>query len=364
MPKSKIRERILAVYHKKRPDRIPCGIYSRYLKRGIVEREARNNGLGIIDYYPIVSMIAPPWHTISGYISEVKNTEFSVKIAWEDNKKIEIRTFETPVGNISTKIKKDPAYGSDWIDKFYISKPEDYKVLKYIIENTVLRDNFNNFSKIQEDLKDDGVVLGRIDRLPWQKLLIELAGPERLILDLYDHPALVEDIIATMEKKMDEVVKMAATSPAEVIWQPDNVTTDLTSPAYFEKYCLPLYNRYGELLHKHNKAYIVHMDGNLAGIKDLIAKSNFDAVESFTFPEGGGNLSYEEARHAWGDKAIIANFPASFCYKKEEEIKRYIREILGKVSPEDSFMLEVSEDIPLDQWQKTVAILAETMNSY
>ncbi len=51
------------------------------------------------------------------------------------------------------------------------------------------------------------------------------------------------------------------------------------------------------------------MDGKLKSLKELIKKADIDVIESFTFPEGGGDLSLEEARADWKDKSIIANLP-------------------------------------------------------
>jgi len=47
-------DRMMAVYRKELPDRVPLSIYSRYLPRGQCERELRNWGLGIIDYQAVV----------------------------------------------------------------------------------------------------------------------------------------------------------------------------------------------------------------------------------------------------------------------------------------------------------------------
>ncbi len=355
------REQMLAVYFRRNPDRIPCAAYIRYVPRGEIGRKSRNNGLGLIGYYPIVSLLSPPWHTHAGFESEVRGAELTVKTVWEDNKRVEIRTYITPLGSIFAKIRKDPVYGSDWIKKFYIDSPSDYPVMKYIVENTIFRENYDSFLEIQEDLGSDGVVMARVDRSPFQKMLIELAGPERLFIDLHDNCHLVEDLLSSMEKKLDEAYKIVAHSPAEVIWQPDNITGDMTEPKFFKKYCLPFYNKQGRLFHKHNKAYAVHMDGRLKSLKDLIKRADVDVVESFTFPEGGGNLAFEEARSAWEDKSIIANFPASLCFKKEKAIKEYLQKLLSQLSSKENFMLEISEDLPPQSLKDILPIIVSVI---
>jgi len=86
------REKILA------PDNIPISIYSRYLPRGFIEKEVRNLGLCIIDYYPVVTLLAPPWHLNPGFISEVKGVDMQNKYIWHGGNMIERRTYDTPVG--------------------------------------------------------------------------------------------------------------------------------------------------------------------------------------------------------------------------------------------------------------------------
>jgi len=284
-----------------------------------------------------------------------------IKTAWENNERIEIRTYNTPLGSIFTKIKKDPAYGSEWIKKFYIESPSDYPIIKYIVENTVFRENYHSFLRVREDLGEDGVVMARVDRSPLQKMLIELAGPERLFIDLFDNRHLVEDLLFSIEKRLDEAYRIVANSPAEVIWQPDNISGDVTEPHLFEKYCLPFYNKQGRLFHRHNKAYVVHMDGKLKCLKDLIKKADIDVIESFTFPEGGGDLSFGEARIAWKDKSIIANFPASLCLKEEKTIRKHLQKFFAQISPKKNFMLEISENLPHRFWKNTVLTIADFM---
>ena len=99
-------DRMMAVYRKQLPDRIPLSIYSRYLPRGWREREVRNLGLGIIDYQAVVSLLAPPWHVYPDYLSEVTGVDLRINYSWEDGRRIETRALDTPVGTISQRSRK------------------------------------------------------------------------------------------------------------------------------------------------------------------------------------------------------------------------------------------------------------------
>jgi hypothetical protein len=354
-----VRERMMKVYRNQVPDRSPVAIYARYLPRGSSERVVRNLGLGIIDYYPIVSMLAPPWHTHSGYLSQVQGADLDITFTWENGQAVEIRTYHTPLGSLTQRTRKDPAYASDWIDKFYISRMEDYKIMQYLVENTLFRSNRQGFQARQQDLGDDGVLLARVDRSPFQKLLIELAGPERFLVDLQIEPEPVLELLGALDRRMDEVFARVCESEAEVIWQPDNISCDMTPPALFEKFCLPYYSKHSQRLHERQKVFLVHMDGRLRAIKKLIAQCPIDGIESFSLPVIGGDLTLAEAQTAWPGKVVLPNFPSSLATQDDGAITAFLEEVLGNFGSHAPSMLQVSEDIPPGTWQHLLPLICK-----
>ena len=358
-----IRERMMAVYRYQVPDQVPVSIYARYLPRGSTERMVRDLGLGILDYVPLTTLLAPPWHTHAGFVSEVQGAEFDICFTWENGQKHETRIYRTPLGTLTQRIRQDPTYGSDWTEKFYLSSPEDYKIMQYIVEHTVLRKNEEAFLTRQEDMGEDGVVLGRVDRCPFQKLLIELAGPERFLVDLYTDPDPALELLAAMDKKMDEVFEMVCESGAEVIWQPDNVSCDMTPPKCFEEYLLPYYLKQGKKLRERGKIYVVHMDGRVRAIKEMIALTPIDGIESFSFPEIGGDLPIADAALGWPGKVILPNFPSSLATQDETAIVTFLDKLLREVGPGRPFMLQISEDIPPGSWRHALPVLCQRLKT-
>jgi hypothetical protein len=334
-------------------------IYSRYLPRGACERLARELGLAIIDWHPVASLLAPPWRLQGYYLSQVKGAELLITYRWQDGQRVERRTYETPVGILFQESTIDPTYGSDWITHFYIQRLEDYKVMTYLVENTIFTGHESGLQASTANLGEDGVVLGRIDRCPYQKVLIELAGPERFLTDLYTKPGPVLELLEAIDRRMDEVFTFVLESQAEVIWQPDNVTVDLTPPAALAKYCIPYYAKHGRQLHEADKRYVVHLDGRLRPLKGHIAEAAFDVVESFSVREAGGDMTMAESLAAWPGKVILPNFPSPLCYKSDDEIKAFLERLLEEAGASVPWMLQVSEDIPPGQWQRILPILCQ-----
>jgi len=352
-----IRERILSVYCNQMPDSIPFGIYNRYHRVGFIERLARNSGLGILDFYPAVSMLSPPWHVQPAYISEVKNSSFNISFSWHAGKVMENRTIETPVGKLTQQITKDPSYGSDWVEQPYIKSLEDYKIMQYIIENTVFTDHEKAIRQRIKDMGSDGVVLGRIDRSPYQKLLIELVNPEKFLIYLYTNPGPLEELMQTIAFRLDEQLEMVLNSSVDVIWQPDNVTSDMTPPEIFLKYCYPIYKKNGNKCKQSGKVYSVHMDGKTRALSALINESPIDVIESFSMPMMGGDVTLNEALDFWPGKVICPNFPASLCKADEKEIVDYIRNMFLSFNNRP-FMIQLSEDFNIDKYDYILGILS------
>lgn len=352
-----VRERMLAVYHGQSVDRPALGIYQRYLPRGAKEVEARQEGMGLICYHPSVTMMAPPWHFYEGFLSEVKNTELKVEYVWKNGVRWERRSYHTPVGTLYQESCLDAGgVGSEHISKHYIADIEDYKIMSYLVENTIFVSNKNYLAHSMEDLGDAGVMLARLDRSPYQKCLIELAGPEQFLVDLLSEPEEVEPLLELMNDKMMESLELSLDTPADVFWLPDNVTSDMTPPNYFEKYCLPIYQKQTELASQTGKPFFVHIDGKFRHLVELLKKTGVTGIESISIPDMGGDLELKEARELLQEMIMIPNFPSNLAFRDEAEIAAYLKK-LKEENEGYPLMLQVSEDIPQHSWQRILPIM-------
>jgi len=326
----------------------PLGIYARYLPRGERERGFRNRGLGIIDYMPPTSLLAPPWHFYDEFLSRIEGAQLSVKKFWDTGTWVERRTYETPVGTVWQEMAKDGGgVGSESIRRHYLHTKEDYRTMRYMVEHTVFTSNAARIDARLAELGEDGVLLARLDRSPYQKCLIELAGPERFLLDFFDDPAPALELMAAMQLRMDEAFEAALASPLEILWQPDNVTCEMTPPDVFEAHILPLYRRRTAEAAAAGKRYLVHMDGKLKALAGHIAAAGIHAVESFTLPDMGGDLGLADARVLFPAAIPHPSVPSNWFVLSDAELEMraaaLAKELRGSAS-----MLQVSEDIPPD----------------
>jgi len=337
-----VREKMLAVFRRTNNHGIPFAAYEFLLPRGYQERRIREKGCGILRFERL-------------YLVEMRGVEVCISDGVENGYRFIRRRFSTPLGSVEERILIDSSYGSQWTKDFLVKDPRDYGVLRYMVENSVYYPNYDLFWQVENDLGEDGVVFANVDRTPFQKLLLDWVGPERLFVDLFEIPNVVEDLLNSMAERAMEIYRLMADSPAFIIHTWDNVTEDFTSPHFFAQYCLPFYQRVGDLLRAKGKLFAVHLDGKLKNLSNLIAQAPIDVVESFTLPEAGGNLTLEEAQKIWPDKAIVANLPACLCLEKEEAVREYLEELLSRAD-QKRFMVCLSEDLPRDSWQSVLDV--------
>jgi len=355
------RERLDAVLHHREPDKIPWTMYASFPPWGETERRFRNQGLTLIyQHFPIVKVTFP----------EMEVSEKS-KFILENGRgrNVILREFKTPLGSVSTQhefiIDSIPMpgdliqrFGSEideellsWVTKHPFRKKSDYGVLEYIYKNNKFKPNYEDFIFTDKIVGSDGYIMANMGKSPFQVLLYELMGAEKCYLEIADNPKKLKKLYEVIYDHQKKKFILASKSPATLIWVPDNLTTVLTPPAYFEEYYVPFYNEMADILHKEGKILAIHMDGNLNSLVNIIGKTRIDIIEAFT-PPPMGNLSLAEARKAWKDKIIWINFPGSVLASADAKlIEDYTVEMLKSVAPGDNFIIGCTENYPLESWE-------------
>lgn len=358
-----IRERMLACYRRQPVDHPACAVYARYLPRGSAERAAREQGMGIIEYVPPVSMMSPPWHMLDGFLSPADGVNVRVEIRWENGRRMERRSFETPDGMLYADIERDAGgVGSEHIQRRYLMTEDDYRAMLYLARHLRFESNEPMLRERIRTLGEDGVVLGRLDRSPFQKCLIELANPETMLMDVMDASEPLLELMDVLSTRLLEAAEMAMDSACEVLWLPDNVTAEMTSPVLFHEFCLPYYQRLTAMAHQADKLLLAHFDGRLRPLREDILRAGFDGIESVSLPEMNGDMTLREAREVFPDIAVIPNFPANRSFDEKEAIIRWARQ-LAVSSADQSLLLQISEDLPAGQVEKVALALAEAFGT-
>ncbi|NPV81114.1 MAG: uroporphyrinogen-III decarboxylase-like protein [Firmicutes bacterium] len=164
----------------------------------------------------------------------------------------------------------------------------------------------------------------------------ELLGFEGMSYLIHDDPNLVEAVFNRVGELIYEFYKNLVTlEGVGGFFQGDDLgfkTSTIISPALLRKLVLPWHKKFAALAHKHNKMYWLHSCGNLVEIeKDLINDVQIDALHSFQ----DAIMPVVEFKKRCGDQvAALGGVDMDrLCRSDEEELRRYVREILKNCMP-------------------------------
>jgi len=343
MAEMTLRERIMTATHKKRADKLPFLHWWLLSQIGWAERECRNRGMGIL------------WGRPS-YITKMHGVDTTETQVSSSGKVVLRRTYSTPVGSVYLDEKREPGVEQwkvllswrgvvPWQTERLIKGPEDYKVLKYMVENTEYIPYYFPIEQAMDWLGDDGVVRDSLPRSPMQMLMIDWIGSEggRFFIHHAKYPDLVEDLYRAISKSREPLYEIVAKSPAPITMCGDNIDGVLVNPKLCQKYFMPEYEKQARVLHEHGKLMAVHMDGRVDVLKDLIAKTPIDIIEALHSPPMG-DLPIGEALSLWKDKVVWTGFPASVYILGPEAVKKHALNLLREVGSGDRLVVEMSTE--------------------
>jgi len=179
------RENLIAALDGKKPERIPFTIYEDF---GLTNPELdifKKQGLSETSYCSFIK-------------ETTSNVEKIIKTEENEGKKTEFITLRTPVGEIS-QISKN-----GWVQEFYLKTPEDYKVMEYIIHDTKLEADHQQYNEAEKRAGDNGITLIWGRRSPMQTILVDYVGLEEFAYHLADD---FPEMEALREALLEQMIK-------------------------------------------------------------------------------------------------------------------------------------------------------------
>jgi hypothetical protein len=243
----------------------------------------------------------------------------------------------TPVGRLCNRHELLPdniQSGTEpYTKEHLIKQQEDYRIAEYIIEREEFIPCFEKVAQENQRLGGIGFVVPMMPRVPFQQVLLEFVGEIPLFYALKDHLKQVERLIKVLDVQMTDIIHKMAGLETLFIEFPDNLHGLMTNPRLFEKYSLPYYQRYCQILHAQGKKVGSHTDGNVKPLLSLLAESGLDVCESFS-PTPLTPCTFEEAWNAWQNGPLIwGGIPSPILEKRtpECEFTQYIQGVLDLV---------------------------------
>jgi len=109
----------------------------------------------------------------------------------------------------------------------------------------------------------------------------------------------VESFLDALAEPFLETIRAASQTDARIVIISDHADEFLISPPFYEKYCIPIYQKACAILHKAGKIVSTHVDGNLHGHLALLPRTGFDLLDGCT-PAPMSNFTVEQLSDALG----------------------------------------------------------------
>jgi uroporphyrinogen-III decarboxylase len=176
-----------------------------------------------------------------------------------------------------------------------------------------------------------------------------------------------QELLDVMKNAFDQAAQIAVNSPAEVLMIPENLSSEMVGPDFFEMYMRSYQEKWTSEIKKAGKYSFIHIDGTLAGLLKQEASVGFSVLESLT-PHPVGDLRFEELADFAGDSESIlwGGIPGAYFTPNisEKEFERHVKHILSIMVKEPRYVLGVADQVPPDGMEVRVKRVGELVEEY
>ena len=336
------RKRVEAILRGDLPDRVPLTMYECMIPQCTVERRLRDDGMCIV-YRTSV------YRTHTPHVRRRSEPFERDGVAY-------VRTItETPVGHL-TEVSRPAGFTSWHVEKLF-KRPEDYRVLRFLVEDQRFEEDYDAYRRQEAELGEDFILRAGLGLTPLHQIMISWMGVEVFAEEWAERRDEVLRLYETMAARQRDVYRLVARSPASHANYGGNEVPEVMGRERFARYCLPLYHEAAEELHRHHVLLGSHLDGNGRAWADLVAASPLDYVEAFT-PPPDCDLSVREALDLWPGKFLWINFPSSVHLRSPDEVEAITGDLISQAAPGNRFIIGITEDIPADRWQASMLAIS------
>jgi hypothetical protein len=330
-----------------RVDVVPFTVYEGKFPQCAAEREMRNRGLCIVKRLPVFKTRTP-------------NVKVKEEIFQEGGKKLCRTYYETPVGTLTTL--REPAGFTSWLHEKMFKTPDDYKAIRFLIEDEIYEPDYASFRQVQEACGGDAIVRAGFGLEPLQALISgSIMDMQTFCLEWMDRRDEILKLYEALVAKRRQTYALVADSPALHANYGGNVVPKIIGLETFKQYYVPHYNEAAEVMHKRGKLIGTHLDDNNRLIAAAVAETALDYIEAFT-PAPDTDLSLKEARAAWPDKVLWLNFPSSLHLKTDAEIEAATVAMLAELPSTDGVIMGITEDVPEHRWRHSFRAIMDGLD--
>lgn len=216
-----------------------------------------------------------------------------------------------------------------------------------MIESLEYEDLGKYFADMENEIGGSGMNAAVLHSTPVYELIQCFMGMENFHYLFFDYRKETLELINKMFKKFIQCYEVYAKTDIPAIVIPEDASTTLYSPAFFDEYLNPVINEYCRIINSRDKISVVHACGHLEGLKKSFSRIDVDCIESVS-PPPTGNVSIREFKKALPGVCIMGGIPAN-CYLKElDDFKKYVSELILENKDRGNFILSSGDSVPAD----------------
>ena len=174
-----------------------------------------------------------------------------------------------------------------WISEHVLKETADYRIVGYIFKNDQGLPDYENYFEYQRKVGGKGfaAAFANLSASPMHHIMKEFLDATKFYLEMYDHPREMRRLCEDMDPYFDQLFRVLADSPAEVILSGANYDEMITYPPFFKDHIMPHLQKLADLLHPKGKLLLCHCDGENQRLLDLIRESGMDIAEAGSRPQ-------------------------------------------------------------------------------
>lgn len=208
------------------------------------------------------------------------------------------REYRTPVGSLFETVK------GQRVLSWRLKEVREYRIAEYLVEDLDYLPDYGAFEAFEEQIGDRGLAFPYLPPSPVQDLVQRWLGVEGFAYHLEDHRADVERLMGVMQRKCEELYRVAAGSPCTFVVTCENTSTRMIAPEAFRRYSVPHLASFADIVHARGKTAIAHMCGHIRALLPMIRGTAIDGINCVT-PPPLGDTEWREVFEVLGDDFIV-----------------------------------------------------------
>jgi hypothetical protein len=359
------RERVLAVLRGEKADMVPwLGDLDYYVTAQIC-RGSRPKDFRERDEYI-------EWHRslrcgfyLQGYFPFKEVIENCEVREWKEGNR-RYRQINTPKGQLrECWLWSDITYSEAPVERL-LKIPEELEAYSYLYANTRYEPEYAFAEKRRRQVAEMGVVLCYLPRTPLMRLVAIDAGIENVTMIHADAPEEFDRMFLALTESLDRASQVALESPAEILMMPENLSSEVVGPRFFELYLRDFQTRWSRKIRESGKFSCIHMDGTLSGLLRQESSVGLTFIEAMT-PRPVGDIPIGEwASYRGGSRTIYwGGIPGSYFTPAvtDQEFDRHVKEVLAVMREDRRMVLGVADQVPPDGMERRVNRVQELVES-